>query len=48
MNILAEEQKKLYEPNLSDSDYYEREEHFLELYYRLRKKQKIVFWESFL
>lgn len=42
-NILAEEQKKLYEPYLSVEEQQEREQRFLELYYRLRVKSESSF-----
>ena len=40
MNILAEEQLKLFEPNLSDDERKEQEEHFYKLYYELREKDE--------
>lgn len=43
-NILAEEQKKLYDPNLSAEEYQERERCFLELYYHLREKSEKSFF----
>lgn len=43
-NILAEEQKRLFEPNLSVEEQQEREQRFLELYYRLRLKTESSFF----
>lgn len=37
MNILAEEQKKMFDKNISDEERNKRKEEFLELYYKLRK-----------
>lgn len=38
MNILAEEQRKLFEQGISDEERRKREEQFLELYYSVRQK----------
>lgn len=40
MNLLAEEQKKLFEPGISDDERQKRQEMFLELYYRVREKHE--------
>lgn len=40
MNILAEEQKKLYEAEISGEEYRRREKKFLDLYYCLREKEE--------
>lgn len=47
MNILAEEQKKLFEPGLSDTEHQEREEQFLKLYYKLRTRTESSFLGRF-
>ena len=43
MNILAEEQKKLFEPGISEEEQKHREEEFLKLYYDLRRKDETSF-----
>lgn len=40
MNVLAEEQRKLFEQGISDDERRSREEKFLELYYSVRKKSE--------
>lgn len=40
MNILADEQLKMFEPKLSDNERKARETEFYELYYRLRNKEE--------
>ena len=40
MNILAEEQKKLFEQGISEEEYNNRNKRFLELYYHLRNKDE--------
>ena len=40
LNLLAEEQKKLFEPEISDDERQKRQEMFLELYYRVREKHE--------
>ena len=40
MNILAEEQKLLFEPNLTEEEYQSREQHFLQIYYHYRQKNE--------
>ena len=44
MNILAEEQKKLYEKGITEEELKKREEAFLKLYYKLRKKDEEKIW----
>ncbi len=44
MNILAEEQKKLYEKGITEEELKKREEEFLKLYYKLRKKDEGKIW----
>lgn len=46
MNVLAEEQKKLYEKGISQEEFEEREKKFLELYYRLRNENDGKFWSK--
>ena len=38
MNVLAEEQKKLFEQGIPDEERRSREEQFLKLYYSVRQK----------
>lgn len=40
MNILADEQLKMLQPNLEPEEYNRRRESFLSLYYRLRERGK--------
>lgn len=44
MNILAEEQKKLYEQGISKEEFEKREQEFLELYYKLRNADNGKLW----
>ena len=44
MNILAEEQKKLFEPGISEEEQQRREAEFLRLYYDLRHKDETSFF----
>lgn len=44
MNILAEEQKKMYEKNITIEEFKKREAKFLELYYKLRTKEEGRLW----
>ena len=44
MNILAEEQKKLYEKGISSQELEERNKKFLDLYYKLRTKDEGKIW----
>ena len=44
MNILAEEQKKLFEPGLPEEERRTREQQFLKLYYYLRQKDENSFF----
>lgn len=44
MNILAEEQKKLYEKGITEEELKKREEEFLKLYYKLREKDEGKIW----
>lgn len=44
MNILAEEQKKLYEQGISNEEFEKREKQFLELYYKLRNLDEKKIW----
>lgn len=46
MNVLAEEQKKVYEKGISQEEFEERERNFLELYYRLRNENDGKFWSK--
>ncbi len=46
MNVLAEEQKKLYEKGISQEEFEERERKFLELYYRLRRENDGKIWSK--
>jgi hypothetical protein len=46
MNILAEEQKKLYEKGISQEEFEERSKKFLELYYSLRTKDEGKWWSK--
>ena len=46
MNVLAEEQKKLFEKGITKEELEEREKRFLELYYRLRTKDEGKFWSK--
>lgn len=46
MNILAEEQKKLYEKGISQEEFEKREKEFMELYYRLRTEDEGKFWNK--
>ncbi len=44
MNVLAEEQKKMYEKGISQEEFLMREKRFLELYYRLRTEDEGKIW----
>lgn len=44
MNVLAEEQKKVYEKGITEEEFKKREEEFLKLYYKLRKKDEGKIW----
>lgn len=46
MNILAEEQKKLYEKGITQEEFEEREKKFLELYFKLRTENDGKFWSK--
>lgn len=46
MNILAEEQKKLFEQGLSEEEYKQVEKEFLKLYYKLREKNESKFYSK--
>ena len=46
MNILAEEQKKMFEKDISIEEFEKREKAFLELYYKLRKEDEQKFWSK--
>ena len=46
MNILAEEQRKLYEKGLSEEEFLRREKKFLELYYSLRNQEEEKIWSK--
>ena len=46
MNILAEEQKKIYEEGITEIEKLEREKEFLKLYYELREKEDKKFWSK--
>lgn len=46
MNILAEEQKKIFQPNLSPAEYQKIEEEFLDLYFKLRKENENKFYSK--
>ena len=46
MNVLADEQKKLFEKGITKEELEEREKKFLELYYRLRTKDEGQFWSK--
>lgn len=46
MNVLAEEQKKLFEKGITPEELERREKEFLELYYRLRTKDEGRFWSK--
>ena len=46
MNILAEEQKKMFEKGITQEEFIKREKEFLELYYRLRMKDEDRFWSK--
>ena len=44
MNILAEEQKKLFDKSLTEKELNEKTEEFLKLYYKLREKDENSIW----
>lgn len=44
MQILAEEQKKLYEKGITEEEFKKREQDFLKLYYMLRTKDESKIW----
>ena len=44
MNILAEEQKKLYEKGITEEELEKRNKEFLELYYKLKEQDDKKFW----
>lgn len=46
MNILAEEQKKIYEKGISSQELEERQNKFLKLYYKLRTKDEGKIWNK--
>lgn len=46
MNILAEEQKKLFEKNISEEELNQRNENFLKLYYKLRNDDENKIWNK--
>lgn len=46
MNILAEEQKKLFQPELTEEEYKKIEKEFLDLYYKLRQKNEKRFYSK--
>lgn len=46
MNVLAEEQKKLYEKGISQEEFERREKEFLDLYYRLRNENDGKIWSK--
>ncbi len=44
MNILAEKQKEVYEPGLSQEEFQRRQEEFFKLYYRIRTEDEGKIW----
>ena len=46
MNILAEEQKKLYEKGITEEELEKRNQEFLELYYKLKKQDDNKIWSK--
>lgn len=46
MNILAEEQKKLFEKGISKEEYSKREKEFYQLYYKLRNEDEKKWWNK--
>ncbi|MBE6981158.1 MAG: hypothetical protein E7437_02405 [Ruminococcaceae bacterium] len=43
MNILADEQQKIFEPGISEEERARREQEFYDLYYKTRKKDETSF-----
>ncbi len=44
-NLLAEPHKKLFEEGISEEEFHKRQEEFLELYYKLRRKNESLLFE---